>query len=82
MLDVTRDELVKYNALSPSVNHHIQRIIDTLPAPDVPYSMKAVIAVAQLTNFASQFRRNIQLVDETLVPINAISFIVAGSGFG
>ncbi len=82
MLDITREELNKYNALSPSTNHYIDLIVETVPVPSVPFSMKATIVVAQLTNFASQFRRNIQLLDGTLVPINAISFIISGSGTG
>ena len=82
MLDIAREELHKYNALSPSTSHYIDRIVETLPAANVPFSMKATIAVAQLTNFASQVRRNIQLLDGTLVPINAISFIISGSGTG
>ena len=44
---------------------------------------KSVVAVAQITAFASQFRRNIQLWDDvTEVPVNAISFVVTGSGSG
>lgn len=42
--------------------------------------MKAVIAVTQLVTFAAQFRRNIVLWDDTEVPLNAISFIISGSG--
>lgn len=82
MLDITRQELEKYNALSPGINSYIQKVVDTIPAANVPFQMKAVIAVSQLTNFAAQFRRNVQLVDETEVPINAISFVIAGSGIG
>jgi hypothetical protein len=45
--------------------------------------MKAVVAVAQVTAFASQFRRNIKLWDDvTEVPVNAISFVITGSGAG
>lgn len=83
MLDVTKQELEKHEALTPGVNDYTQNIINAIPFPTVPYSMKAVIAVAQLTNFAAQFRRNIVLWDgDTEVPINAISFVITGSGGG
>jgi hypothetical protein len=42
--------------------------------------MKAVIAATQLTSFASHFRRNVLLFDGTEVPVNAISFVITGSG--
>lgn len=81
MLDITKQALDKHNALTPSLNSHIQRIVNAIPY-NVNDRMKAVIAVSQLTSFASQFRRNILLWDDTSVPINAISFVVTGSGEG
>lgn len=83
MLDLTRKKLEEKGALTPSVNDYIQQIINAIPFPTVPMQMKAVIAVAQLTNFAAQFRRNIALWDgDTEVPVNAISFVISGSGAG
>ena len=81
MLDLAKQDLDKHNALTPSINTHIQRIVNAIPF-NVNSRMKAVIAVSQLTTFASQFRRNIKLWDDTSVPINAISFIITGSGNG
>ena len=81
MLDVTRDRLETYKALTPGVNEHIQNIINAIPFTTVPTQMKAVIALSQLVSFASQFRRNILLWDDdTEVPVNSISFVIAGSG--
>lgn len=83
MLDVTREKLTQEKALQPGVNKYIQQVTDAISFPTVPSQMKNVVAVALLTNFAAQFRRNILLWDEdTEVPINAISFVIAGSGFG
>ncbi len=83
MLDLTRSKLEEKDALTPKVNDFIQQIINAIPFPTVPLQMKAVIAVAQLTNFAAQFRRNIALWDgDTEVPVNAISFVISGSGAG
>lgn len=81
MLDVTRQALEEHDALTPGLNDYTSKVINAIPFPAVPEPMKAVVAVAQLTNFASQFRRNILLWDnDTEVPINAISFIIKGSG--
>jgi hypothetical protein len=82
MLEYTKAELEKHSALTPKLNSYLQRIVNAIPYSTVDPRMKATIAVAQLTTFASQFRRNILLWDDTSVPINAISFIVTGSGAG
>ena len=80
MLEYTRQELEKYQAFSDKQNSYLQRIINAIPFHTVDQRMKATIAVAQLVAFASQFRRNIKLWDDTPVPVNAISFIITGSG--
>ena len=82
MLDLTKSELQSLGALTPKLNPLIQRVTGAIPYPTVSDRMKAVIAVTQITAFASQFRRNIELWDGTPVPINAISFITVGSGAG
>ena len=81
MLQLTKDELQSHNALTPQLNSHLQSIVNAIPY-NVSPRMKSTIAVAQLTAFASQFRRNLLLWDDTSVPINAISFIITGSGAG
>ena len=82
MLSITKAELDKHNALTPSLAPHIQGIVNAITFTTVDPRMKAVIAVAQLTTFASQFKRRIELWDDTLVPINAISMVITGSGGG
>jgi hypothetical protein len=82
MLELTKTELEKFKALAPSTNSYINQVMRAIPSPTIDPSMKAVISVAQLTNFAAQFRRNVLLWDETSVPINAISFVITGSGAG
>ena len=81
MLELTSAELSKVDAFSLTLNRHVQSVVNAIPY-NVDPRMKAVIAVTQLTVFASQFRRNIHLWDETLVPINTISFVITGSGAG
>lgn len=48
---------------------------------ELPYKMKLTIAMSEIVLFSSQFARHIKLEDETLVPVNAISFVLASSGF-
>lgn len=82
MLDLTKEELESYDALVPGLNKHTQQVVNSIVFQNVDPRVKAVIAIAQITNFASQFKRKIVLWDDTLVPINAISFVVMGSGDG
>lgn len=82
MLQLTRQELEKHSALTPQLNKHTDQIVKAIPFSTVSDRMKAVIAVSQITTFASQFKRKILLSDDTLVPINAISFVITGSGKG
>lgn len=82
MLDYTRDVLHEQGAFTPEVNKHIEQVTNAIPFSTVPDRMKTVISVAQITTYASQFRRNMVLWDDSTVPINAISFVITGSGAG
>ena len=44
--------------------------------------MKLTIAVSEVILFASQFRRNILHWNNSLIPINAITFCISASGTG
>lgn len=83
MLELTKAELNKHNALSPELNDFTQQIVNAIPFQTVHPRMKVAVAVSQLSAFASQFKRNILLWDgSTEVPLNSITFIVKGSGYG
>ena len=83
MLAQTKELLNKEGAFSGEQNKHLQSVVKAISFPTIDPKMKAVVAVAQVTAFASQFRRNIQLWDDvTEVPVNAISFVITGSGAG
>jgi hypothetical protein len=83
MLEQTKELLKKEGAFTGEQNKYIRNVIEAISFPTINSRMKAVIAVAQVTAFASQFRRNIALWDDhTEVPINAISFVITGSGAG
>ena len=83
MLAQTKEVLEQVNAFEGKQNSHLKSVINGINFPTISERMKAVVAVAQITAFASQFRRNLKLWDSsTEVPINAISFVITGSGSG
>lgn len=83
MLEQTKALLKQEGAFTGEQNKYLQSVISAISFPTIDPRMKSVIAVAQITAFASQFRRNIMLWDEhTEVPVNAISFVICGSGSG
>lgn len=83
MLSQTKELLEKEGAFTDEQNKYLKDVIRAISFPTIDSRMKAVIAVAQITAFASQFRRNIKLWDDhTEVPVNAISFVITGSGAG
>lgn len=81
MLNLTKQSLDQHQALTPSINTHAARIMSAINT-NVPERMKALIAQTQITAFASQFRRNLKLWDDSSIPINAVSFCITGSGEG
>lgn len=83
MLQQTKALLKEQGAFSGEQNKYLKNIVEAISFPTIDPRMKSVVAVAQITAFASQFRRNILLWDDaTEVPVNAISFVITGSGNG
>ena len=82
MLDLTKTELDKLGALTPTLHPAIQQVVRAIVNPNVHLRMKATIAVSHIMLFAAQFRRNIELWDGTLVPINTIGVVLCDSGAG
>ena len=83
MLDQTKKLLEEAGAFSGKQYPYLENVVESISFPTVDPKMKSVIAVSQLTAFASQFRRNIKLWDDhTEVPVNAVSFVITGSGAG
>lgn len=80
MRELLKQELDKYSIFQAPDDDFINALTRAIPFATVPDKMKLVIAISHLTNFAGQFRRNIVLWDDTPVPINSISFVIAGSG--
>jgi hypothetical protein len=82
MLEILRDELTTLGAFNSPSNRIVASLTDTIAETNIPEKVKITIALSHLTNFAGQFRRNLELWDGTPVPINSISFIFLGSGGG
>lgn len=49
-------------------------------SPIASYKMKLMMAVTEIAVFTSQLRKPIKLTDNTIVPVNIMSFVLAGSG--
>lgn len=79
MKTILHNELKALGAFSPDLPKLINEIVEANHF-SIPYRMKAIIAVSELMSFASQFKRNIILPDNTSVPINSITFCMAASG--
>lgn len=74
------DYLIKEGVFSKELSPFMYQLCDTVTG-DVSYNMKLSIAVSELMLYASQFRRYIKLPpDKTLIPVNALSFVLAASG--
>lgn len=80
MLNILKDELDKFGAFNTPKHPFVDALVRAVPFGTVPNKMKIVFALSHLSNYASQFRRSLELWDGTLVPANNISFVVADSG--
>ena len=80
MLELLKEKLDTYEIFKPELPNAIAEIMKVIPYHNVPDKMKALIAASEIILFTSQFRRNIQHWNGTQVPINSISFVIAGSG--
>ena len=80
MLNILRQELSGLGVFDAPDHPFIQSLTKAISFSNVPEKMKIIFAISHLSNFASQFRRNIELWDGTLVPTNNISFVIAPSG--
>ena len=47
---------------------------------EVPFKLKLAIVVSELITFVSHIRKSIRLYDDTLVPVNMITFALSASG--
>jgi len=71
--------LLSENAFDAGLPDYLDKMTKAVTG-ELPLKMKLSIAVSELVLFTSQMRRNIELTDKTQVPINSITFVLAGSG--
>lgn len=82
MYEKLKQELEKKDIFSKKVPKFLQDLAKTIPNTRVNDRMKLTIAVSELILYMSQFRRNIKIWNNSLIPINAITFCITGSGVG
>lgn len=82
MLQLLKDDLIASGAFSGTLPDIVRQTVDSINNPQAPYRFKLTIAASELVLFASHLRRNIKHWNGSMIPINAISFAIAASGFG
>ena len=81
-----KDEFKKY--LDDQLNEHykenkyITMMKKTIPGYQISDKMKSTIAVSELVTLATHFRCLIRLSNNDLIPVNALTFVIAVSGGG
>jgi hypothetical protein len=82
ILEQAKAELTALGAFSADLPPIVDLVVKSIPINTIPDRMKLIISISEIISFASQFRRNIWHWDGFELPINATSFVIAGSGEG
>ena len=82
MLELFKKSLDDEGVFNGEIPELIQTLAKAIDVPTVPDRMKLSIAVSEFILFFSQFQKNIRLHDDAIIPINAITFAISGSGSG
>jgi hypothetical protein len=82
MYELLKQELEREHVFDGRLPTIITDLANSINNYRIPYRMKTAIAVSEFILFFSQFQKKIKLHDDTLVPINGITFIISGSGSG
>lgn len=77
LLEKTLDSEGVFEGNIPDI---VEYLASSIPSTTIPYRMKLAIAFSEATRYASQFRKNILLWNNSSIPINAITFCIAKSG--
>lgn len=80
MLEMYRKKLEESGCFKEELPDIIRVGVETV-STDAPYKMKALMIATELMVFASNLRKPI-LWEKSKIPVNTISFIIAGSGVG
>ena len=82
MLELLREDLQAQGVFSGELPSIAQKIVESINSPSLPYRFKLTVAMSEIVLFASHLRRNIHHWNGSFIPVNSISFIIAGSGTG
>jgi len=78
------DKLQSYGFFTDStLPKAVEAVKNSIPDILIEDKMRLLVAISEITLFASHMRRNIYIEDtESSIPVNMLSFILAGSGSG
>lgn len=82
MLDEARQLLLDKGALKDELPPILANLIKVIPNEALPDRLKAVMALSEVSTFASQFRRNMWHWEGFELPVNSVAVAIAGSGEG
>jgi hypothetical protein len=82
MYEILKKELDKDQVFSGKLPPIITDLANSIDNYKIPYRMKLAFAVSEFILFFSQFQKKIELAEDNLIPINAITFCISGSGNG
>jgi hypothetical protein len=77
--NMLKDHLVSKGAFSNNIHELVTKTTNCIDG-EVPERLKLAISLSELITLTSHLRKPIQLHDGTIVPCNAITFALAGSG--
>lgn len=78
--EMLHSEFEKLELTDDDCNDMMYTIAMSIPA-QIPFRMKMALAVSEIITWASMFRIHIRHWNRSIIPVNAISFIVAKSGY-
>ncbi len=82
MINKTKEYLENLGAFKSTMAPIVNMIVKSMPDPTIPLKLKQTLAISELMLFATHLRRNLKHWDSTLIPTNAITFILSTSGSG
>ena len=78
--DMLKEEFEKLEITDDDCMDLMYTIAQSIPA-QIPFRMKMAMAVSEIITWASMFRIHIRHWNRSIIPVNAISFIIAKSGY-
>ncbi len=82
MLKQLKKELTSMGVFNNTLPPIVSLLNGAIANSTIPTRMKTITAISELTTFSSQFRRNMWHWEGFELPVNSVSFIIAGSGIG